>query len=208
MKKYISSLMLLLLSATIANANIFSDYYKKGKDKVKRFTEDPAGSIKRGVEKTKAIIDKHGPQAADLINKYGDTAADVIDKVGAEKAADLLKKHGPKAADMLSGDSASVEYDFNMNEVKQENKTDDIFGSDFFGDFTSGTAAASEEDKDDAKSNAYTVLGLDSTASQTEIKKAYRALVKKWHPDKNPDDKAAATAKFKEINEAYKLLTQ
>ncbi len=208
MKKYISSLMLLLLSATITNTGIFGDLKDKAKGKWERFTEDPASSIKRGVEKTKAIIDKHGPQAADLINKYGDTAADVIDKVGAEKAADLLKKHGSKAADMLSGDSVSVEYDFDMDAVKQKNKTDGIFNSDFFGDFTSGTAAASKEDKDDAKANAYTVLGLEPTASQTEIKKAYRALVKKWHPDKNPDDKAVATAKFKEINEAYKLLTQ
>lgn len=48
----------------------------------------------------------------------------------------------------------------------------------------------------------YKILGVDRDASQSDIKKAYRELSKKYHPDKNPGDKAAE-AKFKEINEAY-----
>lgn len=51
----------------------------------------------------------------------------------------------------------------------------------------------------------YSILGVDKTASQDEIKKAYRKLSKKWHPDRNPGDKEAEE-KFKEITEAYDCL--
>jgi curved DNA-binding protein len=52
----------------------------------------------------------------------------------------------------------------------------------------------------------YKVLGVDKNASTEEIKKAYRNLAKKYHPDKNPGDKAAEE-KFKEINEAQEVLS-
>lgn len=48
----------------------------------------------------------------------------------------------------------------------------------------------------------YVVLGVDRNASQDEIKKAYRALAKKYHPDANPNNPEAAE-KMKEINAAY-----
>ena len=48
----------------------------------------------------------------------------------------------------------------------------------------------------------YTVLGVDRNASEEEIKKAYRALAKKYHPDANPNNPEAAE-KMKEINAAY-----
>jgi len=51
----------------------------------------------------------------------------------------------------------------------------------------------------------YQVLGTDKKASTAEIKKAYRKLARKYHPDLNPGDKAAE-AKFKEIQEAYSVL--
>ncbi len=51
----------------------------------------------------------------------------------------------------------------------------------------------------------YKVLGVARTATQDEIKKAYRQLVKEWHPDKHQGD-SGATQKFKEINEAYETL--
>lgn len=52
----------------------------------------------------------------------------------------------------------------------------------------------------------YEILGVDRNASQEEIKKAYRRLAKKYHPDLNPGDKEAEQ-KFKEINEAYEILS-
>ncbi|MBC5773374.1 J domain-containing protein [Pontibacter sp. KCTC 32443] len=51
----------------------------------------------------------------------------------------------------------------------------------------------------------YKILGVTKSASQAEIKKAYRALAKKYHPDKNKGDKAAED-KFKDISEAYEVL--
>ena len=52
----------------------------------------------------------------------------------------------------------------------------------------------------------YKVLGVQRTADDKEIKKAFRKLAQQYHPDKNPGDKAAE-AKFKEINEAYTVLS-
>ena len=58
----------------------------------------------------------------------------------------------------------------------------------------------------DNKRDYYEVLGLQKGASDDEMKKAYRTLAKKYHPDVNPDDKTAES-KFKEINEAYAILS-
>lgn len=54
--------------------------------------------------------------------------------------------------------------------------------------------------------NPYKVLAVSNTASKEEIRKAYRALARKYHPDVNPGDKAAEE-KFKEINDAYTILS-
>src|SRR6185436_8656837 len=56
------------------------------------------------------------------------------------------------------------------------------------------------------KRDYYEVLGVVRTASVDDIKKAYRKLAVKYHPDKNPDD-AAAEEKFKEAAEAYGVLS-
>ena len=55
--------------------------------------------------------------------------------------------------------------------------------------------------------NYYEILGVDRQASAQEIKKAYKKLAKKWHPDLNHDDPKTAEQKMKEINVAYTTLS-
>ncbi len=57
-----------------------------------------------------------------------------------------------------------------------------------------------------SKKDFYQVLGVDKSADDAALKKAYRKLAMKYHPDRNPDDKEAE-AKFKEANEAYEVLS-
>jgi len=57
------------------------------------------------------------------------------------------------------------------------------------------------------KRDYYEVLGVAKSATPEEIKKAFRELAKKWHPDRNPKNKKAAEEKFKEVAEAYAVLS-
>ena len=56
------------------------------------------------------------------------------------------------------------------------------------------------------KRDYYEVLGVEKSCTDEELKKAYRKLAMKYHPDRNPDNKEAEE-KFKEANEAYAILS-
>lgn len=58
-----------------------------------------------------------------------------------------------------------------------------------------------------AKRDYYEVLGLDKAASADDIKRSFRKLATKYHPDKNPENKKEAEEKFKEVAEAYEVLS-
>ena len=57
------------------------------------------------------------------------------------------------------------------------------------------------------KADYYDILGVDKNATAEEIKKSYRRQALEWHPDKHKDNKDAAEKRFKEINEAYQVLS-
>ena len=53
----------------------------------------------------------------------------------------------------------------------------------------------------------YKILGLSNTASAADIKRAYKKLALQWHPDKNQDNKEEAENKFREVAEAYEVIS-
>ena len=55
--------------------------------------------------------------------------------------------------------------------------------------------------------NYYNILEIPNSATPEEIRKAYRKLALKWHPDKNPSHHDLASEKFKQISEAYEILS-
>jgi len=58
-----------------------------------------------------------------------------------------------------------------------------------------------------SKDDYYTLLDISKNADENDIKKAYRKLAMKWHPDKNPNNKEEAEKNFKKISEAYEVLS-
>ena len=61
--------------------------------------------------------------------------------------------------------------------------------------------------KSEKQEDYYEILGIKKDATEDEIKKAYRKLALKWHPDKNPNNREEAEEHFKKINEAYSVLS-
>ncbi len=58
-----------------------------------------------------------------------------------------------------------------------------------------------------AKKDYYEIMGVTKEATQDDIKKAYRKLAKKWHPDLHPENREEAEKNFKEVSEAYEVLS-
>jgi DnaJ family protein B protein 6 len=61
--------------------------------------------------------------------------------------------------------------------------------------------------KTQKKRDYYEVLGMKKDCTNDDVKKAFRKLAVKWHPDKNPNNKEEATEMFKELSEAYEILS-
>src|SRR5207247_7935025 len=57
------------------------------------------------------------------------------------------------------------------------------------------------------KRDYYEILGVSRSAIEDDVKKAYRKLALKYHPDRNPEDRHEAEERFKEISEAYQVLS-
>src|SRR5437763_17136503 len=57
------------------------------------------------------------------------------------------------------------------------------------------------------KRDYYEILGVSRSATEDDVKKAYRKLALKYHPDRNPEDRHEAEERFKEISEAYQVLS-
>jgi len=69
------------------------------------------------------------------------------------------------------------------------------------------SGSASSQPKSTEMVDYYKVLELQRTATAADIKKAYRKLALRWHPDKNPDNQEEATVRFRELSEAYEVLS-
>ncbi|XP_020570841.1 dnaJ homolog subfamily B member 3-like [Phalaenopsis equestris] len=70
-----------------------------------------------------------------------------------------------------------------------------------------GTESSSNRRSSTMGADYYNILQVDRNAKDDDLKKAYRKLAMKWHPDKNPNNKKEAEAKFKQISEAYEVLS-
>jgi DnaJ domain len=68
---------------------------------------------------------------------------------------------------------------------------------------TGGRSEPQKQPRKEMGVDYYKVLEVDRSASDDDLKKAYRKLAMKWHPDKNPSNKKEAEATFKQIAEAY-----
>jgi hypothetical protein len=72
-----------------------------------------------------------------------------------------------------------------------------------------GLASAQQnKPRDCGRRSCYEILEVSARASAEDIKKAYRALAKRWHPDKNPNNQEYAQTKFMQIGNAYEILTE
>lgn len=101
---------------------------------------------------------------------------------------------------MTLGDYEKGRYDFQ--------KVVDLDSSNY--EAKKGLEEAKKKEKEAKKKDYYKVLGLDKNAHESQIRKAYKLLALKWHPDKNTQSEAQrdqAERKFKEVNEAYEVLS-
>jgi len=103
-------------------------------------------------------------------------------------------------------------YYYNSNAKDFEDFFRQAGGNQNYGNFNQGNGQGNPYQAFEDKTQYYTTLGVDSSATQEELKKAYRGMARKHHPDRyataEDDIKAFHEKKFKEINEAYDKLAK
>lgn len=122
----------------------------------------------------------------------------------------LKNKNNPKKT---SGGARTRTYYYNSNNAKDfEEFFRQAGGNQNYGNFNYGNGAGNPYEAFEDKTQYYTTLGIQSGADQDEVKKAYRTMARKHHPDRyataDEDVKAYHEKKFKEINEAYDKLSK
>jgi 4-hydroxy-L-threonine phosphate dehydrogenase PdxA len=112
-----------------------------------------------------------------------------------------VKREGTGRTLVVQGNIYGVAADLTVENLQQ-------LSADLAGEATRWRDEMDAAKRDATRRDYYAILGVDRTASEEEIKKAYRRLARQFHPDTHPGEpeKKVAEEKFKEIHEAYEAI--